>query len=126
MQDALAAHHLHASKGTLPTRGEKAVEGWTPNIWHRYGVKKASFYLALQWESKNPGQVWSGANIRMRGKMSLLTPTMEDKLSHWIAISQRQSGGVEKDAVCRVGYALMASDPHHFARVQAQHPEYRN
>jgi hypothetical protein len=51
---------------------------------------------------------------------------MEDELSHWIAISQRQSGGVEKDAVCRVGYALMASDPEHFERVQAQHPEYRN
>ena len=68
MQDALAAHHVHAAKGTLPTRGEKAGEGWTPNIWHMYGVKKATFYHALQWEAKNPGQAWSGANIRMRGK----------------------------------------------------------
>ena len=75
-----------------------------------YGVKGATFYHALQWEAKNPGQAWSGANIRMRGKVSLLTPSMEDELSHWIAISQRQSGGVEKDAAGKGGADRNAFD----------------
>ena len=79
-----------------------------------YGVKKASFYKALKWEAEHPGRAWSGANIRLRGKITLLTDSMEEELQHWTALSQRQSGGVKKEAVCRVGFALMASDPEHY------------
>ncbi len=61
---------------------------------------------------------WSGNNIRQRGKVALLTEEMENELNHWVAISQRTSGGVGQDSVCRVGYALMASDPVHYAKVQ--------
>ncbi len=68
---------------------------------------------------------WSGANIRLRGKITLLTESMEEEPQHWIALSQRQSGGVEKEAVCRVEFALMTSDPEHYRLVQAQHPEYQ-
>ncbi len=51
---------------------------------------------------------------------------MEEELQHWIALSQRQPGGVEKEAVCRVGFALMASNPEHYRLVRAQYPEYQN
>ena len=126
MQDALEAHREHAANGTLPRRGKKGSAAWQTDIWHLYGVKKASFYKALKWEAEHPGRAWSGANIRLRGKITLLTESMEEELQHWIALSQRQSGGVEKDVVCRVGFALMASDPEHYSLVQAQHPEYQN
>ncbi len=89
---------------------EKGSDNWQTNIWHLYGVKKASFYKALKWKAEHPGRAWSGANIRFRGKITLLTESMEEELQHWIALSQWQSGGVEKEAVCRVGFALMASD----------------
>jgi hypothetical protein len=43
---------------------------------------------------------------------------MESELLHWIAISQKHSGGVDHHAVCRVAFALMASDPEHHERVK--------
>jgi hypothetical protein len=49
---------------------------------------------------------------------------MENELNHWVTISQRTSGGVELDSVCRVGFALMASDPEHYAKVKHDHKEY--
>ena len=76
--------------GTVPGRGERAVEGWTPNIWKTHGVAKASFYKARSWEAANPGKLWSGDNIRLRGKVGLLTHDMENELNHWVAISQRR------------------------------------
>lgn len=94
--------------GTVPGRGVRGVEGWTPNIWKTHGVAKASFYKARAWEAANPGKLWSGDNIRLRGKVALLTHAMENELNHWVAISQRTSGGVELDSVCRVAFALMA------------------
>ena len=60
----------------------------------------------------------------MRGKVALLTHEMESELNHWIAVSQRTSGGVEQDSVCRVAFALMASDPEHYTRVKTDHKEY--
>jgi hypothetical protein len=103
----------------------RGVEGWTPNIWKTHGVAKASFYKARAWEAANPGKLWSGDNnIRLRGKVALLTHAMENELNHWVAISQRTSGGVELDSVCRVAFALMASDPDHYTRVKHDHKEY--
>ena len=125
MQAAIAAYRKHVADGTAAGRGEKGGEGWTPNIWKTYGVAKASFYKSIAWEDRHPGMKWSGNNIRQRGKVALLTEEMENELNHWVAISQRTSGGVEQDSVCRVGYALMASDPAHYAKVQMDHKEYR-
>ena len=110
--------------GNVPGRGVRGVEGWTPNIWKTHGVAKASFYKARAWEAANPGKLWSGDNIRFRGKVALLTQPMENELNHWVAISQRTSGGVELDSVCRVAFALMASDPDHYSRVKHDHKEY--
>jgi hypothetical protein len=78
----------------------RGVESWTPNIWKTHGVTKASFYKARAWEVANPGKLWSGDNIRLRGKVALLTHAMENELNQWVAISQRTSGGVELDSVC--------------------------
>jgi hypothetical protein len=64
------------------------------------------------------GKNWDGDRIRQRGKISLLTYDMESELLHWIAISQKHSGGVDHQNVCRVAFALMASDPEHHARVK--------
>ncbi len=50
--------------------------------------------------------------------MSLLTYEMETEILHWIAVSQKQSGGVDGRAVCRVDFALMASNPEHYERVK--------
>jgi hypothetical protein len=61
MQDALQAHREHAANDTLPRRGEKGSDAWPTNIWHLYGVKKASFYKAIKWENEHPGRAWSGA-----------------------------------------------------------------
>jgi hypothetical protein len=124
MQAAIAAYRQHVAKGTAAGRGEKGGDGWTPNIWKTYGVAKASFWKSLAWEDKHPGKKWSGNNIRQRGKVALLTEEMENELNHWVAISQRTSGGVEQDSVCRVGFALMASDPVHYAKVQVDHKQY--
>ena len=110
--------------GTVPGRGVKGLEEWTPNIWKLYGVPKASFYKARAWEAAHPGLKWGSNNIRMRGKVGLLTADMETELNHWVAISQRTSGGVEQDSVCRVAFALMASDPEHLSLVQKHHKEY--
>jgi hypothetical protein len=110
--------------GTVPSRGIKGVDEWTPNILKLYGVPKASYYKARAWEAKHPGLKWGGNNIRMRGKVALLTVDMESELNHWIAISQRTSGGVEQDSVCRVAFALMASDSEHYSLVQKHHKEY--
>jgi len=82
MQDALEAHRQHATNGTVPRRGEKGSDAWPKNMWHLYGVKKASFYKALKWEAEHPGRAWSGANIRLRGKITLLTDSMEEELQH--------------------------------------------
>jgi hypothetical protein len=122
MEAALAAHRKQAAKGTVP-----GSDTWTPNIWKKYGVNKASFYHALQWEAKHPGCLWSGANFYRRGKIPLLTVSMEDQLAQWIAVTQRQSGGwVAAECVLRVAFALMRSDPEHYKIVQAQHPEYQS
>ena len=107
MEAVLAAHRKQAAKGTVP-----GSDTWTPNIWKKYGVNKASFYHALQWEAKHPGCLWSGANFYRRGKIPLLTVSMEDQLAQWIAVTQRQAGGwVEAECVLRVAFALMRSDP---------------
>jgi hypothetical protein len=80
--------------GTVPEgRGVKGVEDWTPNIWKTHGVAKASFYKARAWEAAHPGKLWSEHNIRLRGEVALLTDAMENELNHWVAISQRTSGG---------------------------------
>ncbi len=110
--------------GTVPGRGVRGVEGSTPNIWKTHGVAKVSFYKARAWEVANPGKRWSEDNIRLRGKVALLTHAMENELNHWVAISQLTSGGVELDNVCRVAFALMASDPDHYTRVKHYHKEY--
>jgi hypothetical protein len=65
--------------GTVPGRGAKGVEGWTPNSWKMYGVAKASFYKARAWEVANPGKLWSGQNIRLHGKVALLTEDSHGK-----------------------------------------------
>jgi hypothetical protein len=123
MQSAIA-YRKHVAEGTVPGRGEKGGVGWTPNIWKTHGVAKASFDKAVAWEDQHPGHKWSGSNIRQR--LNLLTEVMENELNHWVAISQRTSGRVEQDSVCRVGFALMASDPVHYANVNVQkdHKEY--
>jgi hypothetical protein len=111
--------------GTVPGRGVRGVEAWTPNIWKTHRVAKASFYKARAWEAANPGnKLWSGDDIKLRGKVALLSHTMENELNHWVAISQRTSGGVELDSVCRVAFALMASDLDHYTRVKHDHKEY--
>ncbi len=56
--------------------------------------------------------------MRARGKVSLLTYDMETELLHWIAVSQKHSGGVDMHSVCRVAFALMASDPEHHKNVK--------
>ncbi len=45
-------------------------------------------------------------------------------LSVWLA-SDALNDLSEQDSVCRVGYALMASDPAHYAKVKMDHKEYR-
>ncbi len=87
-------------------------------------MAKARFYKARAWETNHPGLKWSGNNLRQRGKISLLTGEMESELNHWVAISQRTSGGFEQDSVCRVAFALMASDPEHYSLVKTHHTEY--
>jgi hypothetical protein len=67
--------------GTFPGRGLKALDE-TPNIWKLYGVPKASYYKARAWEAKHPGLKWGSNNIRMRGKVALLTVDMESELNH--------------------------------------------
>ncbi len=54
--------------------------------------------------------------------MSLLTYDMETELLHWIAVSQNHSGGVDMHSVCRVAFALMASDPEHHKKVKEVNP----
>ena len=90
----------------------------------RFGISKSSFYYALNWEKNNPGKKWGAEVIRARGKVTLLTPEMETELFHWIALSQRSNGGVERETCCRVAYSLMASDPEHFALVKKHHKEF--
>ena len=110
MVEALAAHRMD---GTQPIA-----------TIQRFGVSKSSFYHAIKWEKDNPGKKWGCEVIRSRGKTTLLTPDMEAELHHWIALSQRYNGGVDRDTCCRVAYSLMASDPEHFARVKVHHKEF--
>jgi hypothetical protein len=83
----------------------------------RLGVSKSSFYYALKWQKNNPGL----EVIRDRGKVKLLTPDMETEVFHWVALSQRYNGGVDRETCCRVPYSLMASDPEHFEMVKEHH-----
>jgi hypothetical protein len=87
-------------------------------------VAKVSFYKARAWEANHPGQKWGDNNIRQRGKVALLMGHMKSELNHWVAISQRTSGGVDQDSVCRVAFVLMASDSEHYSLVQTHHKEY--
>ncbi len=61
----------------------RGVEAWTPHIWKMYGVPKASFYKARAWEVADPGKLWSGKNIRLRGKVALLTEAMESSATNF-------------------------------------------
>ncbi len=72
----------------------------------RFGISKSSFYYALNWKKKNPGKKWGSEVIRARGKVTLLTPDMKTELFHWIALSQRSNGGVDRETCCRVAYWL--------------------
>jgi hypothetical protein len=49
---------------------------------------------------------------------------METELFHWVALSQRYNGGVDRETCCQVAYSLMASDPEHFALVKKHHKEF--
>ena len=89
--------------------------------WCLNHVPKVSFYDALKWELKNK-RAWDGSSMRDRGKTQLLSFDMEEELIHWAAVCQRQSGGVDVQTTCRVGFAMMTADPEHHAKVKAQHP----
>jgi hypothetical protein len=99
-------------------RAQGMTKADAQDVWQKHNVPKTSFYDAIKWERENPGRKWDGDRIRQRGKISLLTYAMESELLHWIAISQKHSGGVDHHAVCRVAFALMASDPEHHERVK--------
>ncbi len=90
----------------------------------RFGISKSSFYYALNWQKKKPGEKWGSEVIRARGKVTLLTQDMETELFHWVALSQRYNGDVDRETCCRVAYSLMASDPEHFALVKKHHTEF--
>ena len=95
------------------TRAKGTKKGDKQEVWHKHNVARTTFYDAINWEEKNPGQKWDGDRMRARGKVSLLTYDMETELLNWVAVSQKHSGGVDIHAVCRVAFALMASDPEH-------------
>ncbi len=82
---------------------------------------RTTFYDAINWEEQNPGKKWDGDRLRARGKVSLLTYDMETELLHWVAVSQKHSGGVDMHSVCRVAFALMTSDQEHHKRVKEVH-----
>ena len=114
MKSAIAEYYRNGNR--VRPQGLKMGDG--EDVWQKYTVAKTSFYDAIKWERDHPGKKWDGDRIRQRGKFSLLTYDMESELLHWIAISQKHSGGVDHHAVCRVAFALMASDPEHHARVK--------
>jgi hypothetical protein len=50
---------------------------------------------------------------------------METEIFHWVALSQRYNGGVDRETCCRVAYSLMASDPtEHFEMVKQHRNEF--
>ena len=114
MKSAIAEYYRNGNR--VRAQGLKIGDG--EDVWQKYNVAKTSFYDAIKWERDHPAKKWDGDRIRQRGKISLLTLDMESELLHWIAISQKHSGGVDPHAVCRVAFALMASDPEHHARVK--------
>ena len=114
MKKAIADYHKNGQ--SIRAKGAKKVDG--ADVWEIHKVAKTSFYDAIKWEADNPTQKWDGDRLRQRGKVSLLTYDMESELLHWIAVSQKHSGGVDGRAVCRVAFALMASNPEHYERVQ--------
>ena len=120
----LAIEEYYANGNNVRANGLRKSD--KQDVWQRHRVPKTSFYDAIKWEADNPGLKWDANRIRNRGKTSLLTLDMEQELLHWIALSQKLSGGVDLHAVCRVGFALMASDPEHHALVKRDHPEYRD
>jgi hypothetical protein len=100
------------------TRAKGTKKGDKQEVWHKHNVARTTFYDAINWEEKNPGQKWDGDRMRARGKVSLLTYDMETELLNWVAVSQKHSGGVDIHSVCRVAFALMASDPEHHKKVK--------
>jgi hypothetical protein len=91
MVEALAAYHKDSTQPLATIK--------------RFGVFKSSFYHAIKWEKENPGKKWGCEVIRSRGKTTLLTPDTEAELHHWIALSQRFNGGVDRNTICRVPIA---------------------
>jgi hypothetical protein len=114
MRLAIEEHYANGGK----VRAEGVPKHEQQDVWHKHNVAKTSFYDAIKWELNNPGCKWDGNRIRNRGKISLLTADMEGELLQWIALTQKLSGGVDQHSVCRVAFALMASDPQHHARVK--------
>ena len=114
MKSAIAEYYKNGDR--VRPEGMKMGDG--EDVWQKHNVAKTSFYDAIKWERDHPGNKWDGDRIRQRGKIALLTYEMESELLHWIAISQKHSGGVDHHSVCRVAFALMASDPEHHARVK--------
>lgn len=114
MKKAIKEYHANGQR----VRAKGMTKADNKDVWQLHNVPKTSFYDALKWEADNPTCKWDGDRIRQRGKVSLLTYEMETELMHWIAVSQKHSGGVDGRAVCRVGFALMASNPEHYERVK--------
>jgi hypothetical protein len=117
MMAAIAEYHANGKK----TRAIGTKKGDKQEVWHKHNVARTTFYDAINWEEQNPGKKWDGDRMRARGKVSLLTYDMETELLHWVAVSQKHSGGVDMHSVCRVAFALMASDPEHHKRVKEVH-----
>jgi hypothetical protein len=118
MKAAIAEYHANGNK----TRAVGRKKGDKQEVWHKHNVARTTFYDAINWEDKNPGKKWDEERMRARGKVSLLTYDMETELLHWIAVSQKHSGGVDMHSVCRVAFALMASDPEHHKNVKEVSP----
>jgi hypothetical protein len=114
MKKAIKEYHANGQR----VRAQGMTKADNKDVWQIHKVPKTSFYDALKWEADNPTCKWDGDRIRQRGKVSLLTYEMETELLHWVAVSQKHSGGVDGRAVCRVGFALMASNPEHYDRVK--------
>ena len=116
-----AALRLYKSNGNAPNpQGKRGPEFCCHKI---HKVAKRSFFDALAWQRDNK-KAWLGFRDRDRGKVTLLTDDMEEELLHWVAACQRTSGGVSLKSTCRAGFALMAGDPEHHARVKKDHKEH--
>jgi hypothetical protein len=111
-----AIKEYHANGQRVRVQGMTKADNKDVRQIHK--VPNTSFYNALKWEADNSTCKWDGDRIRQRGKVSLLTYEMETELLYWVAVSQKHSGGVDGRAVCRVGFALMASNLEHYDHVK--------